>query len=363
MANAHVVEVGHGSVNLVRNQAYVAMSIPASTFASADDNGDGWLDAAEIKAHQEQLLSKVQKGLRLWGDGHRAVWQHLVLSPVPRDTSKPESLAPQVAVIGLATWDTAPSVVVLEHDLWQAPSDKALIQPGAPLETLKLRVTRSQDGQVVAEEVGLLSPLQPKLEFFAPVQRHIANFAHHGFDHIMGGADHLVFLVALLASGIGVRRWAALLTAFTLAHGLTFGLASMGWVTVSASLVEPAIAASIVCVAALHLMRVHVALRTELLLVLALGLVHGLGFASAMQEEGGSQLIALSPYPLWSILGFNLGIEAGQGAVALVLGLWVWGVRRILGRSKDVLWQRAAGMGALAIGMYWLMERTVMSLL
>jgi hypothetical protein len=96
--------------------------------------------------------------------------------------------------------------------------------------------------------------------------------------------------------------------------------------------------------------------------VLALGLVHGLGFASAMQEEGGSQLIALSPYPLWSILGFNLGIEAGQGAVALVLGLWVWGVRRILGRSQDVLWQRAAGMGALAIGMYWLMERTVMSL-
>jgi hydrogenase/urease accessory protein HupE len=357
--SAHVVEVGHGSVNLVANQAYVAMSIPASTFASADDNGDGWLDAVEIKAHQEQLLSKVQKGLRLWGDGHRAVWQHLVLSPVTRDTSKPESLAPQVAVIGLAAWDTAPSVVVLEHDLWQAPSDKALIQPGAPLETLKLSVTRSQDGQVVAEEVGLLSPLQPKLEFFAPVQRHIANFAHHGFDHIMGGADHLVFLVALLASGISVRRWAALLTAFTLAHGLTFGLASMGWVTVSASLVEPAIAASIVCVAALHLMRVHVALRTELLLVLALGLVHGLGFASAMQEEGGSQLIALSPYPLWSILGFNLGIEAGQGAVALVLGLWVWGVRRILGRSKDVLWQRAAGMGALAIGAFWLMERIV----
>ncbi len=362
MANAHVVEVGHGSVNLVGNQAYVAMSIPASTFASADDNGDGGLNAAEIKAHQDQLLSKVQKGLRLWGDGHRAVWQHLVLSPVARDTSKPESLAPQVAVIGLAAWDTAPSVVVLEHDLWQASSDKAMIQPGAPLETLKLRVTRSQDGQVVAEEVGLLSPLQPKLEFFAPVQRHIANFAHHGFDHIMGGADHLVFLVALLASGISVRRWAALLTAFTLAHGLTFGLASMGWVTVSASLVEPSIAASIVCVAALHLMRVHVALRTELLLVLALGLVHGLGFASAMQEEGGSQLIALSPYPLWSILGFNLGIEAGQGAVALVLGLWVWGVRRILGRSQDVLWQRAAGMGALAIGMYWLMERTVMSL-
>ncbi len=359
MVSAHVVEVGQGKVNLIANQAYVAMSIPASIFASADDNGDGGLDAAEIKAHLNQLQAKVQNGLRLWGDEHPAVWRHMVLSPATRDTSKPESYAPQVAVIGLAVWDTPPLVVVLANDLWQRPPGNALMKPGAPLETLKVSVTRSQDGQVVAEEVGLLSPLQPQLEFFAPVQRHIANFAHHGFDHIMGGADHLVFLVALLASGIGVRRWAALLTAFTLAHGLTFGLAAMGWVTVSASLVEPAIAASIVCVAALHLMRVHVALRSELLLVLALGLVHGLGFASAMQEEGGSQLIALSPYPIWSILGFNLGIEAGQCAVALVLGLWVWCARRIFGRSRDVMWQRAAGMGALAIGFFWLIDRIV----
>ena len=97
----------------------------------------------------------------------------------------------------------------------------------------------------------------------------------------------------------------------------------------------------------------------RILLVLALGLVHGLGFASAMQEEGGSQLIALSPYPIWSILGFNLGIEAGQCAVALVLGLWVWCARRIFGRSRDVMWQRAAGMGALAIGGFWLVDRIV----
>ena len=359
MVSAHVVEVGQGKVNLVANQAYVVMSFPSSIFASADDNGDGELDAGEIKAHLDQLQAKVQNGLRLWGDEHLAVWRYMVLSPATRDTSTPEPYAPQLAVIGLAAWDTPPAVVVLTDDLWHPPLGNALMKSGAPLETLKVSVTRTQDGQVLAEEVGLLSPLQPKLEFFAPVQRHIANFAHHGFDHIMAGADHLVFLVALLASGIGVRRWAALLTAFTLAHGLTFGLAAMGWVTVSASLVEPAIAASIVCVAALHLMRVHVALRSELMLVLALGLVHGLGFASAMQEEGGSQLIALSPYPIWSILGFNLGIEAGQCAVALVLGLWVWCARRFFGRSLDVMWQRAAGIGALAIGIYWLVDRIV----
>jgi hydrogenase/urease accessory protein HupE len=60
----------------------------------------------------------------------------------------------------------------------------------------------------------------------------------------------------------------------------------MGWVTVPASLVEPAIAASIVVVAALHLLRHQVRLGWELLLVFCLGLVHGLGFASALSEEG-----------------------------------------------------------------------------
>jgi hydrogenase/urease accessory protein HupE len=218
-------------------------------------------------------------------------------------------------------------------------------------------VTRTQDGQTLNEEMGLLSPAQTRLEFFAPVQHHVLNFAQHGFDHILSGADHIVFLIALLASGIGLRRWAALLTTFTLAHGFTFGLASMGWVSVSAALVEPAIAASIVCIAALHLLRAKIYLYLELILVLGLGLVHGLGFASAMQETGGSQLIAYNPYPLWSILGFNLGVELGQCVVALALGLWVWVFRKFVGRQKDMIWQQASGFGALIVGIYWLAER------
>jgi hydrogenase/urease accessory protein HupE len=206
------------------------------------------------------------------------------------------------------------------------------------------------------------------LEFFAPVQRHVANFAWHGFDHILGGADHIVFLVALLASGISVRRWAALLTAFTVAHGATFGLASMGWVNVSAEVVEPAIAASIVLVSALHLLRRPMRLRWELLLVFGLGLVHGLGFASAMSADAGSPLIALSPYPVWSIVGFNLGVEAGQAAVALALYAVVLVLRRLFAHQGDAAWlrssgeaavQRCAGAVAMAMGSFWLVERLI----
>lgn len=362
--SAHVVETGHATVSLSGKQVFVAISIPVAALTGADDNADGVLDRTEIQAHQADLIAQVQSGLGLEGDGRKAVWSQMVLTPAqPTETPSagaPASAAPpQLLAVGAAAWDDAPVVVTLDYGLWSRTPLVALGAPGTVVETLKVNVSRTQDGKTLAEEVGLLSPHQSRLEFFAPVQRHVAHFARHGFDHIMGGADHIVFLVALLASGISVRRWAALLTAFTVAHGVTFGLASMGWVSVSAALVEPAIAASIVVVSALHLLRVQVVLKWELLLVFGLGLVHGLGFASAMREEGASQLIALSPYPVWSIVGFNLGIEAGQIAIALVLYAMVWVLRRLFARQGDAVWQRAAGVLSMAMGAFWLVERIV----
>ncbi len=361
--SAHVVETGHATVSLSGKQVFVAISIPVAALTGADDNADGVLDRAEIWAHQADLITQVQSGVGLEGDGRKAVWSQMVLTPAQSPDSPAAGAAvsapPQLLAVGAAAWEAAPAVVTLDYGLWSRTPLAALGAPGPVVETLKVNVSRTQDGKTLAEEVGLLSPHQSHLEFFAPVQRHVANFARHGFDHILGGADHIVFLVALLASGISMRRWAALLTAFTVAHGVTFGLASMGWVSVSAALVEPAIAASIVLVSALHLLRKQVVLKWELLLVFGLGLVHGLGFASAMREEGASQLIALSPYPVWSIVGFNLGIEAGQCAVALALYALVWVLCRLFAGQGDAVWQRAAGVLSLAVGAFWLIERLV----
>ena len=363
--SAHVVETGHATVNLSGKQVFVAVSLPMAALSGADDNADGVLDRAEIQAHQAHLIAQVQSGLTLEGDGHKAVWSQMVLTPaLPPDTPAAgapvlSSAPPHMVAVGAAAWASAPAVVILDYGLWSRTPLAAFGAPGSVVETLKVKVLRTQDGNAPAEESGLLSPNQARLELFAPVHRHVANFAHHGFDHILGGADHIVFLVALLASGISVRRWAALLTAFTVAHGVTFGLASMGWVSVPASLVEPAIAASIVVVSALHLVRMQVALKWELLLVFGLGLVHGLGFASAMGEEGAGALIALSPYPVWSIVGFNLGIEAGQCAVALVLYVLVRGLCRVFPRQDSAVWQRTAGAVAMALGLVWLVQRMV----
>jgi hydrogenase/urease accessory protein HupE len=362
--SAHVVEIGHATVSLSGKQVFVAISIPVSALVGADDNADGRLDRAEIQAHQPALIAQVQAGMVVEGDGRKAIWRQMVLTPTQVANAQPSGTPstpqpPQILVVAAAAWELAPAVVTLDYALWSRAPLAPLGAPGPVVETLKVNVSRSQDGKTLAQEVGLLSRQQSRLEFFAPVQRHVANFVGHGFDHIMGGADHIVFLVALLATGISVRRWAALLTAFTVAHGVTFGLASMGWVSVSATLVEPAIAASIVLVSALHLLGLRMLLKWELLLVFGLGLVHGLGFASALREEGAGLLIALSPYPVWSIVGFNLGIEAGQCVVALALYAIVQVLRRLFAGQGDAVWQRSAGAIAMAMGAFWLVERIV----
>jgi len=362
--SAHVVEIGHATVSLSGKQVFVAISIPVSALVGADDNVDGRLDRAEIQAHQPALIAQVQAGMVFEGDGRKAIWRQMVLTPTQVANAQPSGTPstpqpPQILVVAAAAWELAPTVVTLDYALWSRAPLAPLGAPGPVVETLKVNVSRSQDGKTLAQEVGLLSRQQSRLEFFAPVQRHVANFVGHGFDHIMGGADHIVFLVALLATGISVRRWAALLTAFTVAHGVTFGLASMGWVSVSATLVEPAIAASIVLVSALHLLGLRMLLKWELLLVFGLGLVHGLGFASALREEGAGLLIALSPYPVWSIVGLNFGIEAGQCVVALALYAIVQVLRRLFAGQGDAVWQRSAGAIAMAMGAFWLVERIV----
>lgn len=153
-------------------------------------------------------------------------------------------------------------------------------------------------------------------------------FLREGVGHILGGIDHLAFLLALLLPAVLVRRdgrWqptprvanslrsvAGVVTAFTLAHSITLSLAALGIVRPNGQLVEVVIAASVL-LAALNNIWPIVTGRVWLV-ALGFGLIHGMGFARALQDLGlpkGQELLAL--------LGFNLGVELGQlGVVALL---------------------------------------------
>jgi hypothetical protein len=177
---------------------------------------------------------------------------------------------------------------------------------------------------------------------------HPGGFFRLGVEHILTGYDHLLFLAALLLPGGRLATLLKIITAFTMAHSVTLALAVLGVVAIPNRLVECVIAASIVWVALENVLLPHAPSRRWLVSFL-FGLVHGFGFASTLTAlELPTRNLALA------LVGFNLGVEAGQAlVVALLLPLLVW-ARRWQWEPRVV---RAASLAVAAVGFAWFVER------
>lgn len=135
---------------------------------------------------------------------------------------------------------------------------------------------------------------------------------HLGVQHILTGYDHLVFLLGLILVGGRLQSLLVAVTAFTVAHSLTLGLAVLGVWAPSTTLVEPAIALSIAYVGVENWFVKDTGRRW--LITFPFGLIHGFGFAGALQQVSLSQ----GQIPL-ALAAFNAGVEAGQIAVLVVV--------------------------------------------
>jgi len=168
-----------------------------------------------------------------------------------------------------------------------------------------------------------------------------------GVEHILTGYDHLAFLLAVLLTGGSLASNARIITSFTIAHSLTLALATFGVVTLPATIVEPLIAASIVFVGIENL--VHRQLARRWLVTFGFGLIHGLGFAQALQGLGIQGAIPL--------LSFNLGVELAQLSIAAVTLPLIWRLQR---RPAFMLKHVPALSLLLTLaGIYWFLARTV----
>src|SRR3990172_5755811 len=162
-------------------------------------------------------------------------------------------------------------------------------------------------------QVTRLTPSAPSfvVEAAPRAMQVAATYLKLGVEHILGGIDHLLFVLALLILVNGTRRLIATVTAFTLAHSLTLAGATLGFVHVPGPPVEAAIALSIVFVAAeiMHSRQGRAGLTERFPWVVAFtfGLLHGFGFAGALREVGLRQ----SAIPI-ALLFFNVGVELGQ---------------------------------------------------
>ncbi len=180
-----------------------------------------------------------------------------------------------------------------------------------------------------------------------------------GMEHILGGFDHLLFVLALLILVQGVRRLIVTVTAFTLAHSITLAGATLGFVHVPGPPVEATIALSIVFVAA-EIVRgresqAGLTQRFPWLVAFVFGLLHGFGFAGALSEVGLPQ----TAIPV-ALLCFNVGVEIGQilfiGCVIASLAL----ARRVARRSGVQAPTWAWRVPPYAIGsfaMFWVIQR------
>ncbi len=191
-----------------------------------------------------------------------------------------------------------------------------------------------------------------------------AAFVVQGIWHVWTGYDHLAFLLSLLlpcaltvargawrpAEGLRVvlRDLLRIITAFTVAHSITLGLATLQVVSVSARIIEPLIAATIVIAALLNLF--PKAARLRLPLAFSFGLIHGFGFALALSELAPvrGQIVAL-------LAGFNIGVELAQLSVVLLVAPVLVVLRQSAVYATRLM--PAASVAVAAAGCIWLGAR------
>lgn len=209
------------------------------------------------------------------------------------------------------------------------------------------------DGQLRAYT---LTEGQPKVHLYgtADDQRGMGEVASAytvlGIEHILSGFDHLLFVIGLLFLVGFHKRLILTITTFTVAHSLTLASSALGWLVLRSPPVEATIALSIMLVASEALRdRETLARRWPALVAFGFGLVHGLGFAGALQEIG----LPDSHFML-ALLTFNVGVEIGQ---LLTVGA-AWLVYRAVRQLPVMPQARLAALYAIGtMAAYWSVER------
>ncbi len=247
----------------------------------------------------------------------------------------------------------------IQESTWRTPRDSMVGQTiaidGLPaLQTDVLLRIALADG---AAHAAVLRPSDPSFAIPARASKgEVArSYWRMGVVHILEGIDHLLFLLALLLIVQGLRPLIATVTAFTLAHSVTLGLATLGLVHVPPAPTEAVIALSILFLAAEVVRKqqgvVGLTERKPWLVALAFGLFHGLGFAGALSEVG----VPAHEVPL-ALLMFNVGVETGQVVFVVTVVAALSALRRLPLAPPEGSWRLAPySIGALAA--FWTIER------
>lgn len=228
-------------------------------------------------------------------------------------------------------------------------------------------IARLQQGEQATQLLVLAPDGRPQqLKLGDAAALGLGGFFLEGVHHIWIGIDHVLFLLVLLLPAVLLRlsvSWApapvlrpalvevvGVVTAFTVAHSITLGLAVFGVLDPPSRWVESLIAASVLLAAINNLY--PVVKRSRWKLSFAFGLIHGFGFAGALRDLGLGQGALAGP-----LLMFNLGVEAGQLLIVAVFVPLAWLLRK---QSFYSRWLLGGGsLLAAALALVWLLERAL----
>ena len=309
-AAAHTIGLSTGEYT-VRGASVVgtlsfARGEVAALAPGIDTNRDGHLSPAEVDSARSVLASKVLGRIVVSAGG------------APCSVKLTDAgLTEQDGLLVSGRWDCASSnepfamELALLDDLARGHRHIARTVTGAATHDEVLfgdqrTVTIAPDEAVASSAPG--SSAAPSAEHGSG----FGSFFAMGIEHILTGYDHLVFILGLVLARARLRSLVTVVTAFTLAHSITLALAVLGVWAPSSRIVEPAIALSIAYVGIENFFVKDASKRWRI--TFPFGLVHGFGFAGALQEVA----LPRSAVPT-ALVSFNLGVEAGQLAVLAVL--------------------------------------------
>ncbi len=218
------------------------------------------------------------------------------------------------------------------------------------------------------DALAMLDPTQQSAVDRAPTAQTgnaPASFLREGVHHILTGYDHVLFLLCLLLPSVmrrTARGWRpverlsqavlpviGIVSAFTVAHSITLGLAALKLVAIPPSIIEPAIAVTIVLAALDNVWPVFPVRRV--VVTFAFGLIHGFGFAGVLSE-----LDLPTGAFAWALLQFNLGLELGQLLIVCCTTALLFLLRDLARYPALVI--RGGSLAAMAVGALWFVERT-----
>jgi hypothetical protein len=348
------------------SDAYLTLQVSGNTITQRVDIALQDLDRdLDLDANDDKQLSWGELRTR-WPELDRLLADSVKLSADGRPCTVSQKSAPQLDQHSDGTYAVMQQTLQCAAPVQSLTVDYRLFAGSDAKHRGIARVLAGSD-----EQSAVLIPAEGVKSFQLSIStqeklRSLGGFIFEGMHHISVGFDHILFLLSLLMVAVWRRQGAAwvarssassawreafkLVTAFTLAHSLTLGLAAFGILAPPSRWVESLIAASVL-VAAIDNLRPFVR-GPRWLMVALFGLVHGFGFAGPLQALGLQRGNLALP-----LLGFNLGVELAQILlVALILPL------AIALRNKPLYGRLLVRPGSALIAslaLLWLLERSL----